>query len=516
MNHHDSPIRARLTVRHALPAIIALLALLAHASLLRADAPESSWTTAEENWYVIEMADTPAGWSRTVKSVRGNQYRMQTRLEMHIRRGDASVEIVTEESFTETADGRPIRMTRTESPGEGEIAHEWHFGKDRVTHIIRQHGRETKRELPSPEGVWLTPRAARQFLATRRAAGAKHATYRTISPDSGITPITVTTRHLRDEEYELDSRTLPVTVWQSTTDHLPVPVTEFIAADGVVLRQEVEVGTNRMVMRLATREHVERLKAELTTGDVPEIVLANLVKPDRPIERPFDTRRTVLRVRVTDGDTPEFPTAGAQRASTVDGDDRAVVLTIDVDEPVPQPLGDAARAGYLAASSLIDHQDEAVRELARVRERDRPDPMRVAESLRRRVHRHITLKTLDTGFASASETARSQQGDCTEHAVLLTALFRANGIPARIATGLIYAEQFADRKHVFGWHMWAQAWIDGAWWDFDAVLPDRRFHAGYVLISSAALSDDRRYEGMDSLMTLLGNIEISVVEVTHR
>jgi hypothetical protein len=32
---------------------------------------------------------------------------------------------------------------------------------------------------------------------------------------------------------------------------------------------------------------------------------------------------------------------------------------------------------------------------------------------------HITHSTLATGFASASETVRSQQGDCTEHAMLL-------------------------------------------------------------------------------------------------
>ena len=40
--------------------------------------------------------------------------------------------------------------------------------------------------------------------------------------------------------------------------------------------------------------------------------------------------------------------------------------------------------------------------------------------------------------ATAAEVARSREGDCTEHAVLLAALARARGIPARVAMGLVY------------------------------------------------------------------------------
>ena len=39
--------------------------------------------------------------------------------------------------------------------------------------------------------------------------------------------------------------------------------------------------------------------------------------------------------------------------------------------------------------------------------------------------------------------ARTRSGDCSEHAVLLTALLRARGIPARVSHGLVYLEQRA-------------------------------------------------------------------------
>ena len=51
----------------------------------------------------------------------------------------------------------------------------------------------------------------------------------------------------------------------------------------------------------------------------------------------------------------------------------------------------------------------------------------MAYQLRELVSRHIQDKHLGTAYASASETARTASGDCTEHAVLLAAVLRARG-----------------------------------------------------------------------------------------
>ena len=60
--------------------------------------------------------------------------------------------------------------------------------------------------------------------------------------------------------------------------------------------------------------------------------------------------------------------------------------------------------------------------LARV---DEPPELRLDEALRDLVHTHISGKHLSTAYASASETARTGSGDCTEHAVLLAAVLGA-------------------------------------------------------------------------------------------
>ena len=51
----------------------------------------------------------------------------------------------------------------------------------------------------------------------------------------------------------------------------------------------------------------------------------------------------------------------------------------------------------------------------------------MAYQLRELVNSHIQDKHLSTAYASASETARTASGDCTEHAVLLAAVLRARG-----------------------------------------------------------------------------------------
>ena len=51
---------------------------------------------------------------------------------------------------------------------------------------------------------------------------------------------------------------------------------------------------------------------------------------------------------------------------------------------------------------------------------------------------YITKKDLNIGFASAEETAKSCEGDCTEHAVLCAALGRAAGLPTRCVVGFGY------------------------------------------------------------------------------
>jgi hypothetical protein len=88
---------------------------------------------------------------------------------------------------------------------------------------------------------------------------------------------------------------------------------------------------------------------------------------------------------------------------------------------------------------------------------------KAAQKLETWVLKSITKKDMSLGFASALEVCHDREGDCTEHAVLLAALCRAAGIPARVLLG---AEFIGG---VWGGHAWNDVWIDGAWYPLDAT-----------------------------------------------
>ena len=77
------------------------------------------------------------------------------------------------------------------------------------------------------------------------------------------------------------------------------------------------------------------------------------------------------------------------------------------------------------------------------------------EKLMNFVHDHVEIKGLDRGYAPAIATLESKQGDCTEHAVLLSALLRARGFPTRLVDGVVVSERDA------GYHEWVEVYVEG-------------------------------------------------------
>jgi transglutaminase-like putative cysteine protease len=92
------------------------------------------------------------------------------------------------------------------------------------------------------------------------------------------------------------------------------------------------------------------------------------------------------------------------------------------------------------------------------------------------VAKHIDVKTTTRMFDTASEVAQSRQGDCTEHATLLTALLRRSGKPARLVTGLAVLVEGRELG-AFG-HAWTELYENGAWQVVDAALHPVPGHTG--------------------------------------
>lgn len=470
--------------------------------------PGDTWHLVDEHWYTIHMDGQKAGWLMQTVESDGTHYRTGSESHLRIGRGPTVIEVEIRSSFVETHSGEPVMMRLVQKMAMQPVDAEWRFTPDHVVHTWRQGGRETIEERPLPVTPWLTPRAVQRYWVKRRDAGAQEITYNTLDPQSGLEPLSFTHENLGSETLEAAGERLEVTIWKTTTNLLPMAIIQKYSDRGQLVYEEVRVpALGKTVTRLATKDEA------LAPGEAPELLIKTFVTPSRPIRRPQAARKATLRLRAGEGALPELPTAGAQRVER--GADGTSTVYVDIDRNQPASAEEGRDQSYLASSAMIGAADEAVRALvAKALRGAGDDPGDRAEAMRAFVHSYVSEKGLDTAFATASETVQTRAGDCSEHAVLLCAMLRADRIPARVAIGLIYTESFLQSRDIFGWHMWTQGLVGGRWVDFDATLP-RRYHAGHVLTATASFSDGGLGAELASMLQLIGNLEIDVVEVEY-
>ncbi len=118
------------------------------------------------------------------------------------------------------------------------------------------------------------------------------------------------------------------------------------------------------------------------------------------------------------------------------------------------------------------------------------------------------------GFRPASEVARDGSGDCTAHSVLLAAMLRARGIPARVAVGLVYVPASDRPRMVF--HMWTLAYIEDRWVHLDATLTGGYAAADRITLGTHHLGDGNEYECVAPVIGAIGRFDIEILNATYR
>lgn len=114
---------------------------------------------------------------------------------------------------------------------------------------------------------------------------------------------------------------------------------------------------------------------------------------------------------------------------------------------------------WLKSESLIEHEEKEFVRLAPVFPADMP------ETTARRIYDWVRAHLREAGYDGTDRGALHalirQQGDCTEFAMLFTALCRREGIPARVMGGYV-----VERNAVLdpaSYHNWAEFLVDGRW-----------------------------------------------------
>jgi transglutaminase-like putative cysteine protease len=480
---------------------IAAVLLLMLATLARAG--------DHDRWFTLEMSGTRAGSMHSTQVTADGRITSRVEITMGLGRADTAMKIAMEGEFVETPDGKPVSMKSVQQLGAQPISTEYAFGEKEVTVTVRQGEQVTTSTRPLPDGKWLTPAAATEYVRQRLAAGAQEIVVRTIDPMSGPDPSIVTRKGIKKVKVEALGKTLDAYECVVSTSAQPgVESTEVTDEEGVPVKSTASMGGLSLTILPATREAATAAKG--AAG--PELMASTFVKPSRAIAHARELSRGVYLLSLSKGEMPTLPATGAQRVESAG--ERGVRVTVDAAGRAPAT--DSKEPQYLASTPMLKSDDPAIRALVQEATKDAgPDKPARAEAIRRFVNEFIRSKDLDVGFAAASEVARTRQGDCTEHAVLLAAMLRADGIPARVASGLIYADEFAGKRGIFGYHMWAQAALDSggatSWVDLDGTL-SRPFDATHITLAVSALPEGETAAALASIVPLMGRLKIAVEE----
>lgn len=202
--------------------------------------------------------------------------------------------------------------------------------------------------------------------------------------------------------------------------------------------------------------------------DKPADPIAQLVVRS-PVRIPGWFKHRTLRFVITraDGAAPSLAATGEQ---SVVADGNRAVVTICAQCGEPEHPDAAELESYRRANAWVRSDAPEIHTLAlNTVARGASVEFRM-QKLVRLVKQRMRGTNDFLGYSDAVTALRTGSGDCSEFAVLLAAFARAQGIAARVVSGLAYTDRFTGKKDVFGPHMWVQAWDGAIWKSYDAAL----------------------------------------------
>lgn len=289
------------------------------------------------------------------------------------------------------------------------------------------------------------------------------------------------------ERETVPERSPPTDAWKVIEEVRGVRTTAWMSEDGTVWREEGPLG---FVLVRSSREDA---MADLLS-DEPEVDIARLAAiPVGEIAAAREMRRLRVRLR---GVVRPIPTDSEQHRG--ENEEMTIErLALDAGATYALPAQGVVPE-YLAATMFLQSDHPRIRLLAREILVGESDAQRVARKLNDWVHEYLE-KTPTISVPNALQVIDTGRGDCNEHAVLLVALSRASGLPARVVAGLVYMDGH------FLYHAWAEVWL-GRWVSVDPAL--RQFPADATHIK--LIEGGPEVHG--DLLASVGQITIDVIE----
>jgi hypothetical protein len=468
-----------------------------------------------DEWALVRMAGDDAGFvhSKVFQIDEGSAifYRTTHNSEVNIKRFGQVTSVSVEGWVLEDHQGRILKMHQKSILSGNKILYDLEVVKNKASMSVTTMGTPRKivldwfDDVRGPMGAWFCRKKNGGEPGTRFS-------YKTFNFDFSKVA-TVTIEVLGPEETELlDGEKATYTKALSTQDVLlGVNTYEWWNNNYDIMKTSLKIMGIQMEIFRTTKERIQaRGEAELKA----DLIMESMARANLNLPRPYRLDSILYRFKTRN---PDFRIPGGldrfrQEVRENDGQTATVFIQAKVPRksqkrPLMNPVPELTE--YLEPNAFIQSDYPKLKAKALEVVGEETDAWKAACLLERFVHDYIKDKNMLTGFATAAEVMENPRGDCSEHGVLLAALCRAAGIPARLVLGYMYI------GGIFGGHMWAEVWIAGDWYPIDGVMGISRVGPTHITFSTTSLHKGGLGDAFTSLVQGLGNLEITILEFTR-
>jgi hypothetical protein len=487
-------------------------------------APDVAAKPVFEEWTLLVMDGRPCGFGSTIttssNTPTGVQYHTELQQEFVVKRMGSPLKIGEVSHITEDADGAVLSFSQSSTGMGSDIESTGVRAGDEL--VVSSRGETQRYRIPRLAA--LGPEACRRLSSAVPLKPGQKFSLNTFTPDYPQAVVTENGTVVDREPHEV--RGVQRELWKITSES---PVMSGIQEVLWVDDQNNDVETTINLPGFGDMHQYVTDRAEcMKQPEGAEIFATSLISPQRALPALSTTSRAIYRLATTSlTEKLILWDEGEQRVLKSEPGLAEVEVTVPhftpADATYTLPHADTPELhDYLQPSAYLEAGSPEIRALAREAVGTEINPVEAAHRIEKFVQGYITKKDLNIGFASAEETAKSREGDCTEHAVLCAAIGRAAGLPTRCVLGLGYippgelertiSNAVSTRTGIFGFHMWAEAWIGpDKWVPMDAALGG--FDVGHIAIAKSALADVNPLVDLNlPILQLMQNLKITVLK----
>ena len=245
-------------------------------------------------------------------------------------------------------------------------------------------------------------------------------------------------------------------------------------------------------MRLETEEQAKNIEYS------QDLFVLGMVKSDRALGQTKNVRELVLRIDGKEGEIFE----DGPRQSVAPGPNGSKLLRLGKKYGKETKATEKEIADCLKETNGYNISHPKVKALAAQAVGDAQTPEEKVKRILDFVNNFIK-PSLRASMPTIHDLLDKKEGDCKSYALLVVNLARANGIPAREVSGLLY---IGDDQKAFGGHAWNEVVLGGVWVPVDATLRETEVDATHVCFGT-------ELKAAKNLLNSLGKLKFKVVEV---